>query len=212
MDDGFVVDSDLDFARLNELVSEKDRGLLKINPGFLLDVIFTTRVSLTLAAHYGSELHTWELLSNLMQLRCTNLLQKVRPELAKAASFQEVAFPERRMIKEAIDSGERQFEEFVPILDRPEQFREWTHGLSADANLVHEYFAAVTADKWISSMPVKALRYVFGVQAQLADTVLAGMPGLVLSAVDALLLDRLLRGWKPNHFVDKDLKPFLGSA
>jgi hypothetical protein len=61
-------------------------------------------------------------------------------------------------------------------------------------------------------MPVKMLRYIFGVQAQLADTVLAGIPGLVLTAVDSLLLDRLLQGWKPNHFVDKELKPFVEGA
>jgi hypothetical protein len=91
-------------------------------------------------------------------------------------------FSEGRMIKEAIDSGEREFAAFLPILERSQRFRHWAHELTADVDLVREYFKQITSDDWISSMPVKALRYIFGVQAQLADTVLAGIPGLVLSA------------------------------
>jgi hypothetical protein len=147
-----------------------------------------------------------------MRLRCSDLLRRVRPGLEQAASFQEVVFPEGRMIKEAIDSGEREFASFLPILERSARFRDWAHELTADADLVGEYFKAVTSVDWISSTPVKVLRYIFGLQTQLADTVLAGIPGLVLSAVDSLLLDRLLRGWKPSHFVDKELKPFVGGA
>jgi hypothetical protein len=212
VDGGFVVDTDLDFNHLSQFLPEADRlSGEKITPAVLLDIIFMTRVDLTIAAHYESELHTWSLVSDLMRLRCSDLVQRVTPELTQAANFREVVFSDGRTIKEAIDSGERQLTDFPAILERSERFREWAHELAAEANLVREYITAVMSDDWISSMPVKALRYIFAVQAQLADTVLAGIPGLVLSAVDSLLLDRLLRGWKPNHFVDRSKAPANGA-
>jgi len=33
--------------------------------------------------------------------------------------------------------------------------------------------------------------------------------GAASSAADTFLLDKLLKGWRPNHFVDGKLKPFL---
>ena len=32
--------------------------------------------------------------------------------------------------------------------------------------------------------------------------------GVAISAADAFLLDRLLKGWKPNQFIDDSLKKF----
>jgi hypothetical protein len=46
--------------------------------------------------------------------------------------------------------------------------------------------------------------------AGLAMTPGAGVAtGIGLSAADYFLLDRLLKGWKPNQFVEGSLRPFL---
>jgi hypothetical protein len=38
---------------------------------------------------------------------------------------------------------------------------------------------------------------------------LGTVAGLTISACDQFLLDKLLKGWKPNQFIDEKLKDFL---
>ena len=35
------------------------------------------------------------------------------------------------------------------------------------------------------------------------------LAGVTLGAVDTFLLDRLIGNWKPNHFIDRDVKEFV---
>jgi hypothetical protein len=64
----------------------------------------------------------------------------------------------------------------------------------------------VSKEGWFSSLPVKGVRFVVGLALGAASPA----AGAVLSAADMFLLDKL-RGWRPNHFVDDKLKPFLES-
>lgn len=63
--------------------------------------------------------------------------------------------------------------------------------------------AALRGD--VGKAPVKALRNFFSLGTGCADPI----GGVVSRAADAFLLDRFLKGWRPNHFVDGRLKPFL---
>lgn len=78
-------------------------------------------------------------------------------------------------------------------------------GVNPDEKLVQAYLRDVTAGGWISRLPIKTLRYlvcaVVGVFSPPA--------GLVLSAADSLVLQKILGGWRPSHFVQRQLKPFV---
>jgi hypothetical protein len=103
LDEGFAVDTDLDFSHLNSLLPRSDPEALKIGPASLLDIIFMARADLTLAAHYQSELHTWSLVSQIMRLRYSSLLERIGHGLEEVAMFQQMVFDEGRTIREAID-------------------------------------------------------------------------------------------------------------
>jgi hypothetical protein len=78
MQDGFVVDTDLDFASLHR------HGHEDITPAFILDIILTARADLALAAHYGGDLHTWQLTSEIVRLRHAELLRRIGFEKSSA--------------------------------------------------------------------------------------------------------------------------------
>jgi hypothetical protein len=97
--------------------------------------------------------------------------------------------------------------------------------MGPDANLVAEYFKEVRKEGWISKLPAKGIRYVVGLgvggAAAAAATAAVGpaigsaigatvgtVASAAWSAADTFLLDKL-KGWRPNHFVDGKLKPFL---
>jgi hypothetical protein len=36
--------------------------------------------------------------------------------------------------------------------------------------------------------------------------------GLGLSVLDSLLLDKIIKGWRPNQFIEAELKSFVANA
>ena len=120
-------------------------------------------------------------------------------------------------VAEAIDGGQRTFAEFMMVLKRAPKFRAWIEERAPTADLVAAYHQHVTADTWIERLPEKAARWVFFQAA--GDALGAALPdgrghalGAALSFVDAFLVDRWTRGWRPSYFVNARLKPFVDSS
>jgi hypothetical protein len=73
--------------------------------------------------------------------------------------------------------------------------------------------AATSETSWITRLPAKSFRFVlaFGLGAALEVLYPSGL-GLAasagLAATDQLLLDPLLRGWRPSQFVEGPLQKF----
>ena len=57
----------------------------------------------------------------------------------------------------------------------------------------------------MSSLPSKSLRYALGSIVTAIEPVI----GILGSAADALITEKILGGWRPSHFIEKRLKPFL---
>lgn len=110
-------------------------------------------------------------------------------------------------IREVIDSGERSFDEFLKLLDKSHRYREWMQGLNPDEKIVKAYWRDVTAEKWFQQFPTKIIRYLicFGVDAIDKPT------GLSLSVIDSFFLEKIIGGWRPSHFIENKLKPFLNT-
>lgn len=75
---------------------------------------------------------------------------------------------------------------------------------------MNEYCREVTKDSIIDKLPSKAIRWsVFTGAGAVGDLLLTPgigtISGLVLSVLDGLFLDKLLKGWKPNQFVEEYL-------
>jgi hypothetical protein len=59
----------------------------------------------------------------------------------------------------------------------------------------------------VSSLPAKALRYVLGSVV----TAIEPVTGTIGSAADTFVTEKIFGGWRPSHFIEKKLKPFLQS-
>ena len=128
--------------------------------------------------------------------------------------FQEHHLEDARSVREAINSGERSFEEFLDLLDHADRFKEWLKGRNPDADLIREYYKAATSETWIDKLPTKSFRFVLATLGGLGADMLFPTGGIGtaigvgIGASDSLLLDRILKGWRPNHFIEGELKTF----
>jgi hypothetical protein len=141
-------------------------------------------------------------------------MRKRDSQVAEIDLFQEMHLDHARTIREVMNSKERTFEEFLAVLDKAEKFKEWMAGRNPDQNLITEYYKASTRESWLDKLPSKTARWVIttGLGAAVetlypTGAAIAASQGV--SLLDATMLDRLLKGWRPNQFVNKTLKPFV---
>jgi hypothetical protein len=72
----------------------------------------------------------------------------------------------------------------------------------------------VTQSTWVDKLPSKTIRWLLfsgaglGLDAMGAGGVGTAL-GIGLGAVDSFFLDSILKGWKPNQFVEGSLAPFV---
>lgn len=104
-----------------------------------------------------------------------------------------------------LDSGQRTFKEFLAFLDKADRFKGWMKQVNPDEGLVATYIKDVSTKGWVESLEGKTLRYIL--TTALGAT--GPLAGLVGGFIDTFLLDRLIQGWRPNHFVDSRYAPFL---
>lgn len=206
-DVGFHVFSDLNLDRINELRLTQQPPLEQISFAHYLNEILMARADVALAAHYGGEFYTASVTSQILQLRYKELLTRAGISRDERKQLQEIVLPECRTVQEVIDSGQRSFDEFLGVLEKSKRFREWIQGVGPDEKLVHAYFRDVSAQGWVQRLPTKALRYFLG---NALSAISPGI-GLAFGATDAFLVDKILGGWRPSHFVNRKLRPFLAN-
>jgi hypothetical protein len=179
-----------------------------------LSFIYNARVDACFAADYMAEIVTSPISSGIISAKFHELMAKRNKNEKQIELFQTQYLEDARAVREAINSGERTFGEFIEILERAERFKKWLGTRNPDANLIREYYRAVTTESWIEKLPSKSLRFVFTTLSGLgADMLLptggiGTMIGAGIGAIDSLLLDSVLKGWKPNQFIEGELRQF----
>ncbi len=207
---GVVVDTNLDFEVINSEYHKKiPPSHSTISPAFLLAIFLDARADISFSSQYLSELVTSSTSSRIMDVKFRSLLKKRTKSEKDIAIFQETFLDDAHAIRDAINSGKRDFSDFLKVLEKSMRFKEWLSDSHPDIGLMKEYHDAVTRGTWIEKLPMKSLRFVFWTGAGLAANALAGpAASLGLGAADSLILDKLLKGWKPNHFIDGPLREF----
>lgn len=214
-DQGFIIDTDLDFSAINsEILKYVPREDIRISSGFLIESLLQARVDLCLSSANQSAIAATPATSKIMQIKFANLLEKRFRNVSEIELFQDIYLRNAFAIREALNSGEKQFADFIPILEKSTRFKGWLKNVEPDESLVREYYKAVTNDTWVEKLPAKGIRFAFftgtGMLIDLAvPTGLGTALGLSIGAGDAFILDRLIKGWKPNQFVDGPLTTFI---
>lgn len=216
--EGFGVRTNLDFKTLTAGVQARSGTAVDVTPALLLDCIHQARVDLEIAAAIGSELLTSELSSRLIEHRLRAALQAgpgAAPvnRLRDIALFQTVVLQGHRL-GDAVRSGHKKLEAVFELVERARRFRSWLAERPADSSLLTEYYAAVTRESWVERLPGKPLRFAMFTALGLvvdavAPTGVGTAIGVALGAADTFLVDRLVKGWNPGQFVDRELIPFV---
>jgi hypothetical protein len=200
--EGFAVFSNLDLRSINERRSKETPSVGPLTIGHLLTEIISARSDMLLAAHYGSDYKTSRIGSALISLKHEEMIRRSKIHAEERNQFQQVVVNEGRSLKEVIDSGGKSFEDFLELLDKAGKFKNWTGGIHPDTSMIKAYFEEKSREGWIGSLPAKTFRFVIG-------GMLDGGASTAFGLADSFLLEKLTKGWRPNHFVDGRLKPFV---
>lgn len=174
--------------------------------------IVETRGDLDIASSHSSEIYSDLKNEPFIKNRFLSLHQKLTKSEENIELFQNITLEDYKPINDTIRMGERSFTEYSDIIRKSTKFKHWLKGLEEDKSLLSQYYQEVTKGTWIDKKPVKAARIaIFGAAGFLGNLAAGGIPigTLVSSSADKFLVDPLLRGWKPNQFIDLEVKGFL---
>jgi hypothetical protein len=212
---GYHYETNINFAEANsyfhQRVPAKDASL---GPAYLLAQITAAEPDIVFASRGSSEFAVDPLKSLVVSSRVAEVIRKSTAGQEKLDLFQEVAVDGSRSVRETVNSGDRSFRDVIHLVEEAHKFKGWIQQIGEDSLLRDEYCKKVAATGWADKLPTKSVRFVvtagLSALAGLAMTPGAGVAtGIGLSAADYFLLDRLLKGWKPNQFVEGSLRPFL---
>jgi hypothetical protein len=185
-----------------------------LTPSYILSHILSAREMLEDAAAKNAELAVDPAHGAVVARRIESLLLERAKSQQQLEAFSDFVFEESRAIGQAINSGERSLKDVLQVLNDARQFRDWIRNKPEDRDLLKDYFREATAKSWVDKLPTKTARWAIFTGAGLGiDALGAGGIGIAIAAglglADSLLLDPMLKGWKPNQFVEGPLRRFV---
>lgn len=202
---GMHVFTDLDLEGINRRRAAAVTPPDPLTVAHLLSHIQGARADLALASFYGGDFMTTGVNSAIIQIRHEELLRRTALNNGSRQQFTEVVLPDTPTLAEAIDSGERTFDDFLSLLDRAARFKDWLKAVNPDEDLVRTYLRDISSEGWIQKLPAKSVRYMLTLGLDAANPV----AGFVAGFLDNFVVEKLLSGWRPNHFVSTKLAPFV---
>lgn len=201
------VDTNIDLGLINQRRLRLQSSAEPLTIAHLLSKILNARADLALASFYGGDFVTSEISSSIIQVRHAELLKRTYLNAEMRQEFTNIVLPDSPSISEVIDSGERTFDEFLKLLDEAKKFKKWINGVNPDEGLIRSYQQDISSPGWIQKLPAKVLRYVF--TSQIGDFTENPLVEKIAGLADSFIIGKLLKGWKPNHFVDNKLSKFV---
>ena len=113
-----------------------------------------------------------------------------------------------------MNSREKSFLDFVELYEESFKFKKWIKGVPNDSNLVEEYYKSIYTNAWADKLPKKTVRFILFTAAGLGVGSVGGfligtLASIGVGAFDNFILDKLIKGWKPNQFINNDFKSFM---
>lgn len=207
---GISIDTNADYDAINNVyhqhVSKKHSS---INSAYLLTFLQEAHLDIYFSSKLTSEISTSQISSRILEKRFANILNIRKKSVEEIQVFTDLVLNEGYAIREAINSGKCNWIDYLKLLEKAERFKSWLKDKPPDANLLTEYLKEGYSKSWLERTPIKNLRWViFNGAGFVADKYIPGS-GLVLSALDTYLIEKIASGWKPHHFVETRLKPAI---
>jgi hypothetical protein len=203
---GYCAFSNIDFTSINSYRAKMTPPLDAITVANLLTNILEARADLAMASFYGGDFVTSSVASSIIRVRYAELLRRSQLNAESRQQFVEVVLPDAPSLSEAIDSGHRSMNEFFQLLDKGDRFRNWLGAANPDEKLIHAYIRDITSEPWTQGIAAKTIRYML---TTAVGAVVSPVTSAAVGFADSFVVDKLLSGWRPNHFIDRKLLPFV---
>lgn len=202
---GMYVFDNVDFESVNRRRASLRPPLDPVTVAHFLTHLLEARADLVLASFYGGDFASSEITSSIVKLRYAEILRRTGLNQDERSQFHRVTLPDYPTLREVIDSGQRSFKEFLVLLDKASRFKDWLKEVPVDEGLVRSYMTEISKESWIQGLPGKTIRYLF---TSALDAWNPGA-GAMAALADNFIIDKLAKGWRPNHFVENRLSPFV---
>ncbi len=226
--DIFIVATNLSFSEMNELYHRRiPPSHSTITRAYILSLMFDAKRAAYFGAEDASDMWLDQATANILQAQINSLLNRTNARKRDVELFHELEF-EGYAFKEVVNSRQRTPKEVVELLEKQNtiNFKKWMASQAEDANLIKEYNKAIVSPAgWTQSSQFKTGKiFVFAgigtaIDLSVGGAGLGSMAGAALSAAadvvlgsgDEFVLNKILRGWKPNQFIEKTAKEFITS-
>jgi hypothetical protein len=146
-----------------------------------------------------------------------HLASRCNRSIIQKNAFQELVFKENKSIREAFNGGEIDLESVMKAILEADKFKAWLIKQDIDSDLIKEYYKEVTKHSLIDRLPGKSVRWsIFTGLGIASDLLITGgigtATGVCLSLLDAFVLERIIKGWKPNQFVEENLEKLISNS
>ncbi len=212
---GIVVATNINFVALNQVYRKYVPSTHStISPALILSHTLDVESELYFSSNNLSEIATSRLSADLISHKINYLLEKSIKSSEKIQDFQGFVFNDAKSLREAINKNQIDLDELIVVLKNSQKFKEWIIGIGPDQDLIKSYYSEVTQKTFVDTLPGKSVRWgIFAGAGIIADVLVAGgigtAVGIGLGALDALYLDKLISGWKPNQFIEDEVKKLL---
>ena len=210
--DGIYVNTNIDFTELNRIYHQVvPASHSTLTEAYILSLLQGAYEATYFAALLNAEIAVHPIERAIQARAVDAVISRHIHSQTQIESFTELTLADGHAIREAVNSGAVPFTAVLKLLDSADKFRHWLHQQPPDTNLVRAYYQETIKNTWAEKLPVKSTRWSIFTGIGLGiDALGAGGLGtaasVAVSAVDAFLIDKLTKGWKPHQFVEKDLK------
>ncbi len=211
--DALLVETNLDLA-------EAEHCYKQLNPDSIFGIatiligIFEALADVRFSAGFSSELAVSSKTSAIAEIKLGRLLRRRHFNDERIKLFQEWTFTKGRAIRDAVNKGHRSFDDILKLVASAQRFKEWLSKQPDAGDVRQEYLREISRIDWADKLPAKSFRWLLfstlgGALGFLTTPVTGVLTGAALNAVDAFIIDKLVKGWKPNQFVEGPLKAFV---
>lgn len=208
----FNIDTNIDFEKANHLYRLSTSSSEPIlTAAYIVGLLQGAYTSAFYGAAFNSEVSVAPLEAKLGLHTLEGVLKKKSTGEKCVGEFVELTLENTYAIREAINTGRVTFYEVLILLETADKFRHWVAGIPEDKDLKRAYYREIVKDSKFERLPIKTSRWACFTAAGLGiDLLGAGgfgtVAGVALGAADTFLVDKLVAGWKPSHFVEGDFK------
>jgi hypothetical protein len=212
---GIAIATNINFSELNKVYHKYVPPTHStINPALILSHTLDVESELYFSSNNLSEIATSGLSANLISHKINYILEKSIKSSEDIKDFQGFVFDDAKSLGEAINKKLIDLDDLILVLKNSRKFKKWIISIEPDQDLIKSYYSEVTKKTIVDKLPGKSVRWaIFTGAGIIADGLATGglgtAAGIGLGALDTFYLDKLISGWKPNQFIEDEVKELL---